>query len=218
MRPPRRVEIVADLVCVHGYLRFTRFLRAAARYRDGGSVTGGSVTTVFRPYQLRPDASAAGEPLFEEHKRDRGEEFARAVAADSSIGAADGLELNFGRAVFTNTFDAHLLLSRASAQGKGEQMAERLFRAYFTDGLHIADGDTLRRLAGEVGVVVAAGEEEGRERDRLRAELARVRRWRLPSVPAFRFAHGPVLMGEEDGTEEAFRAALEGEAPEGSRK
>ncbi|REK88945.1 dithiol-disulfide isomerase [Streptomyces inhibens] len=210
-RPRRRVEIVADLVCVHGYLGFTRFLRAARRYRDGG----GEVVTVFRPYQLRPDASAAGEPLFEEHKRDRGEAFARAVAADTSIGAADGLELNFGRAVFTNTFDAHLLLSRASAQGKGERMAERLFRAYFTDGLHIADAETLRRLAGEVGVAMgdpgdpgALGDERGRER--LRAELDRVRRLGLPSVPAFRFEDGPVLVGEDAASEERFHAALEG--------
>lgn len=157
---PRRVEIVADLVCVHGYLRFTRFLRAAGRYRDAG----GEVETVFRPYQLRPDGPAAGEPLFEEHKRDRGEAFARAVAADTTIGVADGLELSFGRAVFPHTFDAHLLLSRASARGRGEAMAERLFRAYFTDGLHIADGDTLRRPAAEVGVAAAAGEEEAADR------------------------------------------------------
>ncbi|AJT65111.3 DsbA family oxidoreductase [Streptomyces chattanoogensis] len=205
--PVRRVEIVTDLVCVHGYLAFTRLMRAVRRHRDAG----GEVTTVFRPYQLRPDAPAAGEPLFEEHKRDRGEAFARAVAADTTMGAADGLELNFRRVVFTHTFDAHLLLAAASAQGKGEETAERLFRAYYTDGLHLADAATLRRLAAEVGVAVtdAPGERE-RAGERLRAELGRVRRLGLPSVPAVRFAEGPFLVGERALTEEAFRAALAG--------
>ncbi|MFJ9853738.1 DsbA family protein [Streptomyces sp. NPDC101150] len=173
--------------------------------------TGSEAATVFLPYQLRPDAPIAGEPLFEEHKRDRGEAFARAVAADTTTGVADGLELNFRRVVFTSTFDAQLLLAAASAQGKGERMAERLFRAYYTDGLHLADAGTLRRLADEAGVAVTAdaGERE-RAGERLRAELARVRGLGPPSVPAVRIDGGPFLAGERDLSEGAFRAALAG--------
>ncbi|QKV97787.1 DsbA family protein [Streptomyces sp. NA02950] len=174
-----------DLVCVHCYLGFTRFRRAARHHR----AEGGTVETVIRPYRLRPDAPATGEPLFEVHKRERGEAAARAIRADTSFGADDGLELNLGRAVFTNTFDAHLLMGRAARQGRAEEMTERLFRAYFTDGLHISDRSVLSRLAAETGVT-----EEGYGAEELRAELDRTRELvGARAVPLFRFDGEPVL-------------------------
>ncbi|GIG86273.1 DsbA family oxidoreductase [Plantactinospora endophytica] len=196
MNAPRRAEVVLDFVCVHSYRGFSRFVRAARVYR----AQGGAVETVFLPFQLQPDASAAGESLFEVWKRQRGEDVARALLSDGSFGIADGLELNFDRAVFANTFDAHRILAQASAQGKGEQMAERLFRAYFTDGRNLADPDTLTRLAAETGVVTR---ETGAAE--LRAELDRVRQLGV-QPPSFRFEGGPFLEGEQ--SEELFHATL----------
>lgn len=196
MDKPRRVEVVLDFVCVHSYRGFSRFTRATRRFRAGG----GQVETVYCPFQLQPEASCAGEPLSEVWKRQRGEEVARALVSDESFGVAGGLELNFGRAWFTNTFDAHRIHAQASAQGRGEQMAERLFRAYFTDGLNIADPDTLTRIASETGVVTSETGAAG-----LRAELERVRRFGV-QPPAFRFEGGPVLEGEQ--SEELFLTTL----------
>ncbi|MEU6919330.1 DsbA family oxidoreductase [Streptomyces olindensis] len=187
MHRPRRVEVVIDFVCVHCYLGFTRCLRAVRRHREDG----GTVETVLCPLQLRPQASAAGEPLVEVWARERGAAVAARLAADTSFGVDDGLELDFRRAVFTNTFDAHRLAAQASAQGKGEEMAERLFRAYFVDGLNIADTDVLARLAAETGVVTSSGGAEA-----LQAELARVRALNLPAPPVLLLAGGPVLSGE----------------------
>lgn len=198
----RQVELTLDLVCVHGYIGFTRLVRAARRFRDEGY---GEAELTFRPFQLVPEAQATGEPLLDFYRRTRGEKFAHEVASNTSLGAEDGLELNFGRAVFTNSFDAHRLLAQASAQGRGEVMAERLFRAYFTDGLNIADGATLARLATEAGVVFAA--DDGA--DALHAELGRVReQFGNDDVPAFRFAGGAVL--GRDRSEVEFLAALRG--------
>jgi predicted DsbA family dithiol-disulfide isomerase len=187
MHRPHRVEAVLDFVCVHCYLGFTRYLRAVRRHR----ADGGTVETVLRPVQLRPQASPVGEPLVEVWARERGAAVAARLAADTSFGADDGLELNFRRAVFTNTFDAHRLAAQASAQGKGEEMAERLFRAYFADGLNIADTTVLDRLAAETGVMTTSGGAEA-----LQAELARVRALDLPVPPVFLPAGGPVLSGE----------------------
>jgi predicted DsbA family dithiol-disulfide isomerase len=187
MHRPHRVEAVLDFVCVHCYLGFTRYLRAARRHR----ADGGTVETVLRPVQLRPQASPVGEPLVEVWARERGAAVAARLAADTSFGADDGLELNFRRAVFTNTFDAHRLAAQASAQGKGEEMAERLFRAYFADGLNIADTTVLDRLAAETGVMTTSGGAEA-----LQAELARVRALDLPAPPVLLPAGGPVLSGE----------------------
>jgi predicted DsbA family dithiol-disulfide isomerase len=52
----------------------------------------------------------------------------------------------------TNTFDAHRLIALASSQGLGDPMSERLFAAYFSEGLLISDHECLNELAREVGV------------------------------------------------------------------
>ncbi len=187
MHRPRRVEAVLDFVCVHCYLGFTRYLRAARRHR----ADGGAVATVLRPVRLRPQASPEGEPLVEVWARERGAAVAARLAADTSFGADVGLPLDVRRAVFTNTFDAHRLAAQASAQGKGEEMTERLFRAYFADGLNIADAAVLDRLATETGVTTTSG-----GADALQAELARIRALDLPASPVLLLADGLVLPGE----------------------
>lgn len=192
-----QAEVVLDFVCAHSYLGVTRFLRAVRRHRAEGH----SVDVAFLPFRLRPEASAEGEPLFEVHRRDHGEAVARQIAANTTVGTADGLVLDFHRAVFVNTFEAHRLLAHASAQGHGEAMAERLFRAYFTDGANIADPDTLHCLAAELGLLPGAGDEA-----ELHAELDRVRALGVESVPVFRFSDGVIVTGEQP--EEAFLAAL----------
>ncbi|MFK4266226.1 DsbA family oxidoreductase [Streptomyces milbemycinicus] len=209
MRTKRRVEISMDLVCVRCYLGFTRLLRAARHHRSDG----GEADVVIRPFQAEPDApSAGGEPLFEVWRRTRGEAFVQQVASDTSFGVADGLELHFERALFTNTFEAHRLVARASAQGLGERMAERLFRAYFTDGLLISDRTTLARLAAETGVVADHTVNDTAE---LRAELDRVRALgvQVDTVPYVAFEDGTVLEGAQP--EDAYRAALTALTPAG---
>ncbi|MCP3817863.1 DsbA family oxidoreductase [Streptomyces sp. A3M-1-3] len=197
-RTPRTVEFVLDLICVHSYIAFTRFSRAAALYRDAGGV----VDIVFRPCQVAPDAPASGRPLFEVHKAAFGEQQARAIAQDTSFGAEDGLRVDFERAVHTNTFEAHRLLATAASQGAGEAMAERLFRAYMTDGLNIGDPGTLARLAAEIGVGVEVEVGVGVEQSEdgaaaLTAELDRMRGLGITSVPLILFDNGTAFSGSQ---------------------
>lgn len=198
---PRTVEFVLDLICVHSYLAFTRFARAARRFRE----SGGELEVVFRPFLIAPEAPATGRPLFEVHKAAFGEETARAITADKSFGAEDGLDIDFERAIHTNTFDAHRLLAAAAAQGSGEAMAERLFRAYMTDGLNIGDPGTLDRLAAEVGVEPAKDGGAG-DGAAVREEINSMRRLGVTSVPLLFFKEGPTLSGAQP--EDAYLKAL----------
>ncbi|MGV9323072.1 DsbA family oxidoreductase [Streptomyces sp. NPDC003660] len=192
-----RVEFFYDLVCVHSYLGFTRLSRALEQFRK----TGAEVDVVFRPFQLVPKEPADGRPLFEVHREGFGEEMARTISQDRSFGAQDGLDVSFDRAVFTNTFDAHRLVAAAAEQGKGERMAERLFRAYFSDGLNIADAETLRTLPEEVGVRPG-----GVSAEVLRERLDRVHEAGVTSVPLFIFDGGAALSGAR--STDAFLEAL----------
>lgn len=183
-----RVEFALDVVCAWSYLAFARYRRAATRYR----ATGGAVLTVFQPFQLRPDASAVGEPLTEVHRRDLGSNAAENIRRMTALAARDGLRLNFEKAVFTNTFDAHRLIVVAAAQSRAEAVTERLFRAYFADGLNIADPTVLRGLAEETGTRWSEGYIE-----QTRQALADVLAAGVKGVPQFVIGAGHRLVGAQ---------------------
>ncbi|QKG27146.1 DsbA family oxidoreductase [Actinomadura verrucosospora] len=174
-----KVEFIHDIACVWSALGYARFQRAAEEHRAGG----GGLEVVFRPYQTA--VSSAGTPPGRGHLR-RGpavlpEQIARAAAVD-------GLVLNLDRVVPAHTARAHRLIALAAACGAAEDMAARLYRAHFTDGLDVADADVLRDLASDIGVHWNDGE-------RSRAEPARSVRAPGPQVPVFRFPDGTVLVG-----------------------
>jgi predicted DsbA family dithiol-disulfide isomerase len=54
--------------------------------------------------------------------------------------------------VTPNTLKAHRLTWFAGKDGKATEMAERIFKAYFTEGRDIGDIETLANLAAEVGI------------------------------------------------------------------
>jgi predicted DsbA family dithiol-disulfide isomerase len=65
---------------------------------------------------------------------------------------AEGLDYHLEQTILTNTFDAHRLTQFAETKGKGKEMAERLFYAYFTEAKHLGDRKILVALAEEVGL------------------------------------------------------------------
>ncbi|WP_211266949.1 DsbA family protein [Nonomuraea candida] len=186
-----KVQLVMDVICVHSYLGYTRFTRAADRLRAEGL----PVAVEFLPFELAPGAPADGRPLLAVLEQTFGPQAAAGALAFAEHAAGEGLRLEYGKAIATGTFDAHRLIADAAHQGKAEPMAERLFRAHFTDGLHIGDPATLARLAAEVGITtghVPAAE--------LRARLARVRRLGITGVPVFLIENLASLTGPQTET------------------
>ncbi|MGW0965795.1 DsbA family oxidoreductase [Streptomyces sp. NPDC002516] len=185
------VRIALDVICVHSYLGYTRFTRAADRLRAEGH----RIQVEFLPFELAPGAGTEGAPLLPVLERAFGPQAVRQTLQFAGQVAAEGLELHYERAVATGTFEAHRLIARAARQGRAEQMVERLFRAHFTDGLHIGDSSTLARLAAEAGVtadepgtagsVPETAAETDAETERLRTELDRVRGLGVTGVPVF---------------------------------
>lgn len=56
-----------------------------------------------------------------------------------SLGAHEGLEYNFDRERYGNSFDAHRLIHFARTLGVQTGMEERLFRTYFSDRKTLGD-------------------------------------------------------------------------------
>ncbi|TDC85939.1 DsbA family oxidoreductase [Micromonospora sp. KC606] len=179
-----KVKFTFDVPCVWSYFAFARLRRALARFR----AEGGQAEVVFRPFQLDPDATVAGELKVDVLRRAFGGDVTEAVAEITALAAEEGLLFRHDKAIFSNTLEAHRLIALAGRQGRGEEMVERLFRAHHTDELNIADRDTLKKLAAEVGVHWS---DDGG--DETRAAIQQVRHSGVRSVPVFHFADGPAL-------------------------
>lgn len=190
-------QIVVDVICAHSYLGYTRFARAADRLRTEGV----EVTVEFLPFELAPGASTEGAPLLAVLEQTFGPEAVDGTALFAERAAREGLRFEYGKAIATGTFEAHRLIADAGRQDKAEPMTERLFRAHFTDGLHIGDAPTLARLAAEIGVVM-----DGFPPGELQARLDRVRRLGVTGVPVFLIGGLPPLTGSQ--SENTLFAAL----------
>lgn len=125
-----------------------------------------------------------------------------------------GLEYNFDKAKITDSFDAHRLVQLAKKYNRTNEMEERLFKAYFTDGELISDHATLIRLAEETGLPkeeaaqVLASDRYGAEVQR---DAAEARRLGANAVPFFVMNGKYAIMGAQDPQvfKETLHKALE---------
>lgn len=146
------VEVYADVVCPWCYVGESRLGKALALSpRLDWEVR-------WRPFQLRPEMPAGGLPWREFAVAKFGGEgnmraaFARVAAA----GAEDGTRFDFDRvASAPNTVDAHRVILLGGARGRQREVADALFRAYFTEGKDLNDHDHLAQAAAPAGLDAA---------------------------------------------------------------
>lgn len=161
LSPTIRFDVWFDVRCPWCYLGTQRLGRAIELFAQ--EQPGIAVTATHHSFELAPDipdrfdGSEAdyllryeGVPL--EHS-------ARALPALRELAAAEGIDLRFDNLREVNTRRAHRVFQHARAEGFGEAILERLFRAYFTECRDLADPDTLAALAAEVGLDESAARE-----------------------------------------------------------
>ncbi|WP_336205679.1 DsbA family oxidoreductase [Nonomuraea sp. LPB2021202275-12-8] len=193
-----KVEIFSDVVCPWCYIGHVRFARAAEAFR----AKGGVLEVTMRPFQLNPDAPDEAEPLLAALERKFGGNVAQMTSRVTDVAAEEGLDVRFDRAVSANTLQAHRLVEVAAAQGLGSAMAERLFRAHFTEGLHVGDPEVLAKLGAEVGV-----RDTGEGAEQVREHLARAKALGISGVPLFLFEGQFAVSGAQPV--ETFAAAID---------
>ena len=107
------------------------------------------------PFQLNPQIPAEGMPRAEYVARKFGNRkgtYERVAA----VGATLGIPFAFDRiTVQPNTVNPHRLLTYAERAGRQDEMAEALFRAYFTQGADLSNPERLAAIAGEAGLDAA---------------------------------------------------------------
>jgi predicted DsbA family dithiol-disulfide isomerase len=178
-----RVEVWFDFVCPFSYM-------GEHRLKVGIAQAGVPVEVVYRSYQLRPDLPPNTDidfvTMLAERRSLPVSQVKEMMAGATAQAATIGLELRYDRTRVTNTRRAHELAHFANSQGKQAALMERIFKAYFTDGLLISDPATLADLAAEVGLdretSVRALKEKAFEAT-VEADIAAARSAGVSSVP-----------------------------------
>lgn len=182
-----KIEIWSDFACPFCYIGKVRFEEALESFKHINKVE-----VIYKAYQLNPDApkvmkKSAYESFAEGHgmtPAQAKERFNMFTANAKTV----GLTYNYDKVQMTNTFDAHRLAKWANTKGKENELTSRLMKAYFTDGLNIADYETLSNLASEVGL----SKEEARSvldknefKDQVKLEQQEARQIGVQGVPFF---------------------------------
>jgi predicted DsbA family dithiol-disulfide isomerase len=146
-----KVEIWSDVVCPWCYVGKRHFEDALSRFRHADQVE-----VEWRSFELDPDSpTRVGLSMNRILQRKYGMTEDQADAANermTALAARVGLEYHLDDVQAGNTFDAHRLIHLAAGRGLGDAMEERLFAAYFTEGLSVGDYPTMVKLAVEVGL------------------------------------------------------------------
>jgi predicted DsbA family dithiol-disulfide isomerase len=182
-----QVEIWSDVVCPWCYLGKRRFERALESFdhRD-------EVDVVYRSFELDPDAPTGVttptiQVLATKYRMSEQQAY-NAQRQMERRAADDGLEFRMESLQSGNTRDAHRLLHLAKDRGVQAELAERLYRAYFSEEKPIFDHESLTEIAAaagldrdEVGRVLAGDE----YRDAVETDEAMAHALGANAVPLF---------------------------------
>jgi predicted DsbA family dithiol-disulfide isomerase len=184
---PLTIDVVSDVVCPWCYLGKRRLARAV------GLVPEVPVVVRWRPFRLDPTIPPEGIARAEYVSA----KFGGLDALDESHrhlterGHEEGIDYHFDRILRSpNTVDAHRLVHWAAADGVQDDMVERLFAAYFSEGLDIGDGETLADLAADVGLdsrTISSRLASDEDRKLIVAEIENAYRVGVSGVPCFIF-------------------------------
>jgi predicted DsbA family dithiol-disulfide isomerase len=145
------VEIWSDVMCPFCYIGKRKFEKALEQFPHKNDIK-----IIWKSFQLDP--STVTDPslnTIENLRLKKGwskEQAAETIAHVADIAKQVGLDFNFDKAVVANSFDAHRLSHLAKKYNKQNELEEKLFSAYFTEGKNTADYETLLKIALEIGM------------------------------------------------------------------
>ncbi len=211
------IDIVSDVVCPWCYIG-KRKLEAALASPEAEGLP--RIEIRWHPFQLNPDMPRAGVPRkqYLEDKFGGPERAAEIYARVGAAGKAVGLNLNFdGIKQQANTLLAHALIAYAqrspqndSANTLGNDVKERIMKAYFVDGHFIGSVDVLVEIAVAAGLRAAAVREflsDPAERDAVSQADAQARQMGVSGVPFFIFNQKVAVSGAQEPS--ALLAAMQ---------
>lgn len=183
-----RIQYWSDYACPYCYIGETNLRHALDEL-------GVSYVFEMKAFELNPYAkkSAGGDivAMFAAKYQLNLEDAQKRVDSINEMARAAGLEFDYAKVFHTNTFDAHRLTKMAMEKGgtaMADQMAERLYKAYFAEGVDVDDQEVLVKLGTEAGLDAAdiRAMLEGKDySDQVSLDERQAQMNRISSVPCF---------------------------------
>jgi predicted DsbA family dithiol-disulfide isomerase len=198
---PLSIDVVSDVVCPWCWIGKRRLEEALAQRSEAD----GAPVINWHPFELNPDIPPGGldRRSYLEQKFGGPERAKQIYARVEAAGREVGIPFDFERIVRQpNTRDAHRLIAWAQATNPSAAAAlvERLFRAYFIEGVDIGDLESLARLAGEAGfdaLAAASCLQSDGERGAVAAAEEHARQLGVSGVPFFIFNQRLAVSGAQ---------------------
>lgn len=180
------IDVWSDVMCPFCYIGDTVLEQALKDFEHKENVQ-----VNYHSYQLMPELGTDPQNLNELlAARYAPEQLAQQNKHIAQRGAELGLEFNFDKAITVNTMTAHRVSHFAAENGQGRKFVRLLFKAYFSDGLNVADPTVLAELAASAGLDAAAARriaESDDYTDNVREDIARAAQIGFGGVPFFMF-------------------------------
>lgn len=193
------IQIWSDIMCPFCYIGKRR-LEGAIKQLD----LSDEVKIVWKSFLLNPDMktdpSRNSLEYLAETKGWTKEQTEEIVQNVVDMAKEEGLEYRMEDTKVANAMDAHRLIQLAKTVGKGDEIEERLFRAYFMEGKNIADIDVLVELGEEVGIPgdrVRESLEKGEFTDSIRRDIQESQQIGVRGVPFFVFDNQYAISGAQ---------------------
>jgi len=195
---PIQIDIVSDIVCPWCWLGW-RYLK------DAVSQTSQPIDIRWRAYMLDANVPKDGVDYKDYMKKKFGAQpdnrFAQMRRHLEAAAPAAGIEFRFdGIPKRANTLTAHQLMRWAQGQGRANEMAEALFRAFFTDHQDINSLETLENLAARIDMdsnIIKDLFAKNADEDAVLSEIASVSRAGIRSVPSYIYQGQYLVQGAQ---------------------
>ncbi len=193
-----QLDVIFDTVCPWCYIGKRRLERALALR------PGVNVRINWRPFMLNPDMPPDGIDRTAYLIKKFGSEtrVRRVYGAIGEAGQSVEIDFAFDRIRRTpNSVASHRLIRHAGRSIDVAPLVERLFEAYFIDGVDIGDTDTLAEIGEEFGIDRAQVKrylESTADIAEIYEENARAHRLGINGVPAFAFEGNMVISGAQE--------------------
>jgi predicted DsbA family dithiol-disulfide isomerase len=197
-----QIEIWSDVICPWCYIGKRHFEKALEQF---GQLE--NINVIWRSFELDRTAPQHYSGTPEERLASKyGVSLQEAVAMNARVTAVareSGLEYHLSDARPGNTFDAHRLLHFAKSKNLGDQAAECIMQAYFSESLPVGDRAALAAVAPQFGIdeaEAAAMLESDAYSDAVRADELRAAEFGVTGVPFFVFDEKSGISGAQPVT------------------
>lgn len=149
------IDVWSDVVCPWCFIGRRRLQKAIANHGAGNDIT-----VRHRAFQLQPDITETvptADHLAQKYRLDKNK-VAEMQANVCSIADGEGLCYNLENTLSGNTSDAHRLILWAETIGRGDDLLEALYSAYFEKSRSIFSHEDLMAIVFEIGIDQAAAQ------------------------------------------------------------